>query len=323
MSEWLLDRLYSQTEQPAARFAFQGTINWIKALSLSIEDNFSFSQVNDFYSTVQRKQINIEYDTKALEFLLLSLHNISSISENTKAENKYNICRSSIISWYYSVYFASKAMIAANCNSIQESHSDTSIVWQKQLINNDLVMKPFSLNITSIVKKDTEKQINELRGDTLIDLNNYPNNIEQSFGALLAYLNGTSEFEREKYEEVIRDSREYKQAGYDSFRKKNARELRDNFLSKHCVNFLVQASRYRGKSNYRDSIYLSYGDDNTRKINELIDNLYKVAVAFHRMASIYVSKRIEKGIWPLFLEDLKTNLRISLDLSDLYKKIRS
>jgi hypothetical protein len=318
MSEWLLDRLYSQTEQPTARFAFQGTINWMKALSLSVRDKFSFDQVNDFYSNVPRKQVNYEYDTRALEFLLLSIHNISSIYENKQAQSKYNICRSAIISWYYSIYFSSKAMISANCNSIQESHSETSSVWQKQLIDNSLVMIPFNLNLNTLVKSETKKQISVLCKNKPIDLNNYPNNEEESLSCLLAYLSGTSDFEREKYEEIIKSSNEYKKCGFDSFRKKAARELRDKILAKHCVNFLVQAFRYRGKSNYRDSIYLSYGDDNTEKINELIDNLYNVSVAFYRMASIYVSKRIEKGIWPFFIKDLKSNLRITINLDELH-----
>lgn len=41
MAQWFLDRLYKHKDQPTARFAFMGSINWIRALALALEEVLS------------------------------------------------------------------------------------------------------------------------------------------------------------------------------------------------------------------------------------------------------------------------------------------
>lgn len=319
MSQWLLNRLFSTKDQPTPRFAFQGTINWIKALSIYMEEEFTFENIKSFYSKVNRKTLNEEFDTIAFENLLMALHNIAALEENIKSGNAYNICRSAIVSWYYCIYFSSSAMIAACSNSSQETHSDTSKVWQNDIVLHDLAMMPFSLNINKIETKYSDSVIAELRKDNAFDLNNYPTTKTEALGALISYLKGTAEYERWRHTEKIKFSKEYKRASFDSFRTRAAREIRDAVFNKHSVNFLVQAFRYRGKSNYRDSIYLSYGDNYSDKIEEFIINLLAVAGGFYKMASCYVSKRVQSGTWEQFTKDLHQNMNINIDL-DKYQK---
>ena len=71
--------------------------------------------------------------------------------------------------------------------------------------------------------------------------------------------------------------------------------------------------RYRGKANYRDSLFLSYGDDNSEKIEIFVHDLEKVSRVFQHMAAGYLSRRVEKGAWPEFIADLQANSRLSLD----------
>ena len=89
-------------------------------------------------------------------------------------------------------------------------------------------------------------------------------------------------------------------------------------FSRGSVNFLVQAFRYRGKVNYRDSIFMSYGEDHSEKIKTLCDDLVKVSYAFQRMAVFYLSRRVERGTWDFFVDDLEVNNKLSIDV-DIFK----
>ena len=53
-----------------------------------------------------------------------------------------------------------------------------------------------------------------------------------------------------------------------------------NKLSRVAINFLTQSYRYRGKANYRDSVYLSYGEDNSNLLNILLKDLELVSKKF-------------------------------------------
>ena len=80
------------------------------------------------------------------------------------------------------------------------------------------------------------------------------------------------------------------------------------------VNFLIQAFLYSRKANYRDSIFLSYGDNNQDKMDKFINDLLAVSFNFIKTISYYCSKRVEKGTWDLFINDIEANTRLSVDL---------
>jgi hypothetical protein len=88
--------------------------------------------------------------------------------------------------------------------------------------------------------------------------------------------------------------------------------MRESRLRSANVNFLVQAFRYLGKANYRDSIYLSYGDNRSEALSQLVNDLKTVANAFTRMAAIYVSRRVVAASWQSFSEDLTAHARFTL-----------
>ena len=70
--------------------------------------------ITNFYSSVNRREQNNESDLVVFENILMSIHNLHSLKTiNTSIENPYSIARTQIISWYYSIYYASSAMIGA------------------------------------------------------------------------------------------------------------------------------------------------------------------------------------------------------------------
>lgn len=315
MAQWLLNRLFNANDQPKPLFAFHGTVNWMRALSILVENgSFEDKEIKAHYKLVERRKANPEADTSVFENMMMAFHNHASLVRiNEDTTHPYDICRLAIISWYYSTYFTCSAMIAAASGSSQETHAHTAKVWQSDIVEQELVMSPFSLSLSSLVDEVMKKEELAYRDGNEYHLNMYPENKEEAWGAVISYLKGTGDYEKWRVEERIRDSREFKALEVENFRTKAARVLRDEQLAKHGVNYLAQAFRYRGKANYRDSIFLSYGRDNSEKIGVFIEDLKKVSYAFQRMAAYYLSRRVEKGTWEMFIADLEENSQLSID----------
>lgn len=145
MSKWLLDRLFKAKDQADPRFAFQGTIYWMRALAEVVNSgSCSDKELKKIYSKVKRRPPNIEADTFVFENMLMAYHNLASLySINDDIISKYDTCRSAIVSWYYAVYFSSSAMVAAASGAVQETHSATAKVWQEDIVKK----KPYSISI--------------------------------------------------------------------------------------------------------------------------------------------------------------------------------
>jgi len=319
MSKWLLDRLFTTEKQPTPRFAFQGTVNWMRALALIVEaPGFHDTELREFYANVQRRPANPVADTGVFENLLMSIHQVASLgSVNRNINDRYDVVRSAIVAWYYAVYAATRAMVLATSGASPEQHRATAKVWHRDIVQDGLAVRPFGLSLSTLVATEVKKQVANLRGHLTHALNTPAENLDEAWGAAYSYLSGTAEDEKSRMEGQVRSTSEFKKLGVNDFRTKAARELRDRALSKGRVNFLIQAFRYRGKANYRDAIYLTYGDTRTEEINQFTRDLETVATAHLRMAGHYANRRVEKGTWNQFIDDLEANLRVNFDLSRL------
>lgn len=311
---WLLDRLFATADQPKPRFAFQGTINWIRALALEVASPaFDDSTLHTAYRTVIRRAPNRDADTLAYECLLMSMAQAAATQHLSIAPgNVYDACRSAIVSWYYAIYYGSKAMLAASSGTDPQTHAETARILQSELVNRGLLRYPFDLSVTNIVPSNVESQIDALRGAATADLNTTPTTALEARGALCSYVKGTCEFRQWEIEERVRDSAAFRALGVSNFRTAAARRLRDAALGRESVNFLAQAFRYRGKANYRDAIYLSYGNDNAGSVGALLTGLAITAIAFVRMSAHYVSRRVEVGTWATYADDVATSARFTL-----------
>jgi hypothetical protein len=317
MPQWLLNRLFESKDQPKPTFAIQGTINWMRALSEIVNsDEFSDEKTKDIYKKVQRRPMNENADTLVFENMLMAYHNLAALDSLDKdISHKYDVIRSAIVSWYYSTYFAASAMVAASSGSLQETHTATVKVWHSDFAEKGLLPYPFNLCLSTLVLKDVKSQIKILRAGNSHNLNVHSSNLDEAKGACLSYLSGTADYKKWEVEERIKSSRDFKNLGVDNFKTKAAQSLRDDALNKGQVNYLFQAFRYRGKANYRDSIFLSYGNSYEDKMDLFVSDLKDVTAAFIRVASIYSQKRVVKGDWELFISDLEENTRLSLPLN--------
>jgi hypothetical protein len=310
---WLLNRLFNAGDQPTPRFAFQGTVNWMRGLAMvCVNNGFSPESLNHFYGSVNRRAENVEADTLAFECLVMAMHNVSSLDQLLTIANPYGVVRSSIVAWYYAIYYASKAMLAASTGVNPQTHARTGKLWQTEFVNRGLVQRPFDLSIQNLTPNNIKTSIGAIRAGNNHDLNTEPNNLDTAWGAIYSYLSGTSDYEKWRLEEQVRESPEFKKGGFVDFRKKDAKLLRDAKLSPAVVNFLVQAFRYRGKANYRDAIYLSYGSNYSETLKQFVEDLSEVAGAFVLMAAYYASKRVAKDSWVEFGKDINENARFEL-----------
>ncbi len=311
---WLLGRLFCEKDYPTPRFAFQSCVNWMRALAIQANPaSFTHQTCAAFYDSIARRAVSTEKDTLAFECLVMSAHHTAATrSLAVIPGNKYNECRAGIVSWYYAVYYSAKAMIAAASGDDPQTHAKTARIWQADIISHNYAMCPFNLTVTDLTSHSVDTAIDRFRNGIAHDVNTRPTTEDQAHGALCAYLKGTCAYRQGEVEKGVRNAREFKALGKKDFRTKAARELRDTALRRESVNFLVQASRYRGKANYRDAIYLSYGDDNSAILATFNNDLGIVATAFSMMAAHFVSRRVEAGTWTMFADDLHTLARFDL-----------
>lgn len=301
---WLLTKLFAQGDQPTPRFAFQGTVFWMRALAILVQkEGFAHMDLSTFYASVQRRN-DADADILALEKLVMAMHNVAAIDAMKKLADPYECVRSAIVAWYYAVYWASKAMLAACSGSDPQTHAKTGRIWQTEIVSPGRAKSPFSLSISDITPKNIEASISSIRGNNPYNNNEEPISDQMAWGAAYSYLKGTAEYRRWELEEEVKNSPQYRSGGYTSFRTNAAKALRDQRLSKSSVNFLVQAFRFRGKANYRDAIYLSYGNDYTSQVKRLTEDCAEVSRAFVLMAAHYTSRRIDATTWQDFCSDI-------------------
>lgn len=316
MNNWILSKFKERPDFSDIEYAFTGTIYWMRALAILIinSSDFDIQKIKEKYEGIVRKTQNPSLELLVFENLIMAYHNHVALVRNLELNSQpYDTCRSAIISWYYSIYFSSSAMIAAKTGTKQETHATTAKVWKNQLVDNGLIMSPFSFSLNSLVKDKVALEIANLRGSNQNNLSVMPHSVEQAKGAIYSYLKGTADYEKKKCEaEIKKNSKDFKVLGVSDFRNKAAREIRDERLDKKVVSFLHQAFRYRGKVNYRDSLFLTYGEDNTNDVIQLVEDLKTVSEAFQRMSAGYIKAKINKDSWDLFYGDLTENSRLSV-----------
>ncbi|GAB1116858.1 MAG: hypothetical protein SwStaBPW_36010 [Shewanella algae] len=319
MSQWLLSRLQelsSETLQP--KFALQGATNWLRSLYILTENESETSQkIKDLYKETKRRNGCKELDTKVFENIHFAFQNIAALNAlNNDVEFKYDICNSAIVCWQDAIVFSAKAMIAAHYEEayVLDDSKVVNKLWQKAIVENELIISPFNLFLPTLIKKEADGLIKSYRGTNSYNLDYPPRNETMALGGIYSYLKGTHGYELWKTEDHIKNTDGFKSLGVENFRRKVAQEYRDSILSESCVNFLVQAERFRGKSNYRDSLFLSYGENNSELLNQFISDLLAVSTVFLKCAVTYCSKRVEEGTWDSFVKDIDSNTCLTVDI---------
>ncbi len=308
---------------PNPEYSLPATLNWMRGLSILVHSagiNSGFAKKT--YSSINKRTATTHETNTTLEQIIFALHQCSALHALKSVPRKSDIARVGIVAWYYGIYAAASAMVVAQDGSFQDSHAGTANVWDNQIAAKGLIPHPFDLRINTLVKKDAKIELDKLLKGPKFRLTHVPNGADDAYGACHAYLSGTVEWLRWKVEEDIRTKdKDFKKLNIDNFKTKAARELRDERLKKKTACFLNQASRCRGKANYREALFLGYGEKTDKMLsNNYIDDLCLVLDAFVCLAGIFCSRRLGKDIWKEFIDDLEKNRSFTLSPYDVWGK---
>ena len=300
---------------PDPFYTLASTVNWMHSLAILVkETKIERESMRDFYGQVKRWNPRDDVVNTVFEQLLMGLHYLSALRAMAGVNGNHDLSRVAIIAWYYGVYCSASAMIAANNGSQQEAHAGTASQWDSEIAARSLIPKPFSYRLSSMVLEVADSEIRSIRSSSG-ELKRQPESADDAVGECASYLKGTREFEEKKIKEQLL-SKEFKKAGLSNFRSTKAREIRDARLQGRGVGFLHQASRYRGKANYRDALFLTYQVGSM--IDGFIENAADVLTAFLVAAGAFCARRVSEDDWGTFLDDLNQNLKLVVSPSKLW-----
>ena len=183
--QWLFRRLKSANSGLEPTYSFRGTIGWLRGLSiLCDEENLDRDHLlSSLNSKVKpRNPASDDADTIVCEYTFMALQNLSSLYVMKDAGFSYDLARIAIVSWYYGIYFAAKAMIAAYDGSTQETHSKAAKAWDMQIVQRGYIGKPSAWRLNTLVKKECDEGIKRL-GDTFLIGQHVPSTSEEAIGA--------------------------------------------------------------------------------------------------------------------------------------------
>lgn len=320
MSDFSLYRRFTEQgtlsdpdEVPNPRFALPSTVNWMHALALLVrERGVSFGTASALYGRVEKRTFTPQGENTIFEQLLFAVHQLSALEALRTLPCKADVARVGIVAWYYGIYAAASAMVAAQDGSFQDDHTGTANAWDRQFAATGKSMEPFALRLSSLVEAEYKAELRGLCRVGSFPLTSKPSNSDEALGACCAYLSGSAGWWKWKSEESLKGSREFKALGVTDFRTKAARELRDTRLRGKSICFLHQAFRYRGKANYREALFLGHGHYVETLLVDYIDDLADVLHAFVAMAGAFVAKRLGAALWEAFLADLETHRAFQL-----------
>lgn len=311
---WLLNKLSDTRDQSDPLYAFLGSANWMRALAIKsaslVDDRMAAQQ---FYSQKVKSRCSLDADVQALESHYKALHCLATVKSIASSRDTYDLILPAIVSWYYALYFASQAFLWARSGQAPHTHAGTAKLLQHHVILKDLFIEPFNMNVPTIVEKESEDHMSTNYPCERFELINEPITSKDAQSALVAYLRGTAKYRQEMVKQELRKTPEFKSLQVDNFRTTKARTLRDARFRKQHVNILVEAFRYRGKANYRDGLYLSYGEDYVDKMRRWAEDMHFVARAFMVMVTTYLVYSAPSKLWKEYCSDIKIHTRFNLD----------
>jgi hypothetical protein len=225
---------------------------------------------------------------------------------------------------YYGVYAAAIAMVAAQDaqdGTMQDNHAKTARNWDQQLAARGLILYPFSLRTTTLIKAAAKPEIDALRRGPPRNLVDEPKNIDDAHDCLCAYLSGCVEWWSWRIREELLASPEFVREGLTDFKTKKARELRDKRLGKRSLSFLHEAIRFRGKANYREALYLGHGRSVEAAVARFSSDMADTLQAFLSMAGAFAFKRLGPALTRGFIDDISRHRSFSLDPGDVWPQL--
>lgn len=308
MSNWLYQEVLTEDDHRAPKFSQVATTNWMRALSFEIIQEHGEKPVDQYNSCLKHFKSSYQ-KLSPLEnlaifepmFACLTYAQTLTSHSHVYIEEAW-IAPSAIVSWYYCWYTAIRAISAVTGQPVADNHTAV----YKAYVNSLRAKMPHPLNMQASHQKNEKYSIElpSLPSSSIFDLQApFPNTREAAQGMLIQYLKGCSQYYADLTKERI-----LKKGTHENFRTTAAKAERNKHLDK-CVSFMHCAFRYRGKANYRDAIYLNYGQSNSFDSREFLTDLATSSQFAFLLTLSLVSRSPLHVEAKKFIDDISLNLR--------------
>lgn len=307
MPQWLFEKIGNK---PNPIFALQSALNWIQSLSFEISNSHGdtpFDQYSSILAQVRANGVNPLQNANRLDIgetfgsLYRGITFTMSLDTLVKSEPKAWTYPAAIVQWYYAVYNSLRAINIAQTLELTDTHAGLS----KSMNNvSQFLPHPFNMLAEWQNGKNYLCTLPTTAHTAVYDLTRtFEADVQKSRGMIVQYLKGTTVFELNKIKERLKEKH-----GIQNFRSSSNRALRDQAAPRK-INFLHCAFRYRGKANYRDAIFLSYGAADARFDGRFVTALYNIARFANLTAFGFLRVSVPGDHWQLFMADLGQNIR--------------
>lgn len=291
--------------KPDPQFALPSTVNWMRALRILVEEaGINFATADTFYARQAKRSMEPLVENTILEQLFLGLHHLSALEQFQSGSRASDYARVGILAWYYGVANAASAMTAAQSGSFQEDHAGTARLWDEQIASRGFAMSPFSWRVSSLVEVTYKAEVAAYKQGSTGKLLTKPTTQTEALGAVAEYLSGSAAWYAWRAKEDLMKTPQFKSLGVTDFRKRVAQELRDERLQKKSIGFVHQSSRYRGKANYREALFLAYGSATETMLSGFAGDMAAVLKAFLAMSGAFAKRKLGGSLWAEFVADV-------------------
>lgn len=311
---WLYEQVLQEDPSRAPLFAEQSAINWPRALNFEIVRTHGSESRAQLASCRREIRNHQKLSGRPLaqavifEALFGAITNAMSLHSHAQHARAWDR-PSMVVTWYYAVYWAVRAIFAAVGQNVGDNHSSALKTFATTL--RPRLPHPFNMHARH-VKNEKYRCIlpvaPEARGVNISGL--FAPTAEDAQGMILEYLSGTAQWYVERTKDTLR-----RKEKTENFRTKKAQDRRNECLAKD-IGFLHCAFRYRTKANYRDAVYLSYGNRELTGSRYFAPDLAATAAFFTLIAFAFCEWHIGKTVMTSFIEDLRINLRGVRELTE-------
>ncbi len=278
MAHWLYDEIKKKHKSWDPRRAQNSTILWALALAHEVQAENGLTASEQFESCLSLLKKNTQGAQRHLGTpevfgpLFSSLTFTLDLCSRKVGECPTWALPSAIVAWYYAHYGTLRSMLAASNVGVEESHAKSIRSFGSCLRNR--LPHPYNMRARWIKNEEFD-----------VDLPNYSGTQSRSLigkfdgkritarEMLVGYLKGTATRELE----LIKSDIKSRNKTITDFFSGRAKSARDNRMQGTEFNVMHCAFRYRGKANYRDSLYLSYGSIPIHEQDEFVQALATTA----------------------------------------------
>lgn len=308
MPSWIYRDVLGLDEDQRPAFALQSTLNWARALTYEIRAAHgatSADWVASFRATLAptvRPPATPMALSESIEPLIASITSALSLgSVEQLGRTSPWIRPGAVVTWYYALYGAVRSMLASVGQPSGDDHRTTMRTFQGNLAGR--MPHPFNMRARWLRNEAYEVTLPSNPGAASFDLiRGFEDNSACAQGMLLQYLTGTASHYAE------RTKGQLAQRFPNGFRTAAARAARDARIEKE-LGLMHCAFRFRGKANYRDALYLSYGQRNPAAGERFIEDLKVSAQAMALIAIVMLGRTRGAQTATSLRDDLSQSLR--------------